>query len=394
LRRTPLPRWPFFAQDELDAASEVLRSGRVNYWTGEQGRQFEDEFARSCGSMHAIAVMNGTVALEACLVALGIGPGDAVIVPARTFAGTATAVVQVGARPVFADIDRDSGNLDIAGLRAALDSTCRAVIVVHLGGWPADMPAILEWCRTHELAVIEDCAQAQGAAIAGRPVGTWADMAAFSFCQDKIMTTAGEGGMVVCNDDALWRTAWSYKDHGKGWSAVYERQHPPGFRWLHEQPGTNGRMTEVQAAIGRRQLTKVDGWIERRRAAASRLREACLRYSALRVPFPEDSSHHAAYRLYAYVEPRALAPGWSRDKIMQAIEAEGIPCGVGSCGEVYLEQAFAHARPTAPLPVARELAATSLCFLVHPTLLPDDVSDAVNAIHKVMQVASTTETLP
>lgn len=384
MRRTPWPAWPQFDEEEIEAAVHVLRSGRVNYWTGERGMTFERAFASYCGTPFGIAVANGTVALEACLHALDLPHDAEVVVPARTFAATGASVVRMGARPVFADVDRDSGCIDVPALRAACSSRTRAVIVVHLGGWPADMPSIVAFCRAAGIFIVEDCAQAHGAAIAGRRVGAWGDMAAFSFCQDKIMTTGGEGGMVLCHDEALWRRAWAYKDHGKSWSAVFEREHPPGFRWLHESIGTNARLTEMQAAIGELQLGKLDGWVDTRRRHARRIAAGLAGRPALRVPFPGEEIHHAAYRLYAYLRPAALPPKWTRDRVMQAIEAEGIPCKVGSCGEIYLEEAFAPFRPAGRLPAARALAEQSLCFFVHPTTTDEDVDDLLTAVHKVL----------
>lgn len=388
VRRSPWPAWPHFDEDEIRAAADVLRSGKVNYWTGERGRAFERTFAAYCGAPFGIAVANGTVALEACLHALDLGHDDEVVVPARTFAATGASVVRMGARPVFADVDPDSGCLDVPSLHAACTARTRAVIVVHLGGWPADMPALTAFGRAQGIAVIEDCAQAHGAAIAGRRVGAWGDLAAFSFCQDKIMTTGGEGGMILCRDEALWRRAWAYKDHGKAWSAVYEREHPPGFRWLHESIGTNARMTEMQAAIGEVQLGKLDAWVHTRRSHARRLAAALASCAGLRVPVPAADVHDAAYRLYAYLRPGALRPGWTRDRVMEAIEAEGVPCKVGSCGEIYLERAFEPYRPATRLPVARALAEQSLCFLVHPTMSADDVDDIATAVHKVLAHAA------
>lgn len=387
-RSKPWPPWPVFAEDEIDAVRAVLQSGHVNYWTGDVGRRFEVEYAKAWGMTHAVALANGTLALEIGLEALALGPGDEVIVPARTFAASGAAVVRVGATPVFADVDFESGCVDVASLEAARTSGTRAVIVVHLGGWPADMPAIAAWCQREGLHLIEDCAQAHGATIGGRAVGSWGDVAAFSFCQDKILTTGGEGGMLLCRDDALWRRAWALKDHGKSWDAVYKRDHGPGFRWLHESIGTNARMTEMQAAIGLVQLQKLPAWVARRRHNAQRLARGLAIHPALRVPFPDPPLLHAAYRFYAYVRSERLNQGWNRDRILEAVEREGIPCRSGSCGEIYLERAFASFRPVRPLPVARALAEQSLCFLVHPTLSDDDIDDVLAAVARVLVAAT------
>lgn len=249
--------WPFFADDEIEAAVQVLRSGRVNYWTGTVGRLFEKEFAAFVGCDHAVAVVNGTAALECALKALGIGPGDEVITTSRTFIASASCAVMLGARPVIADVDHDSQNITAESISRVLTPRTKAIVAVHLAGWPCEMDEILALAHERGIKVVEDCAQAVGATYKGRPIGSLGDVAAFSFCQDKIMTTAGEGGMVTTNSAELWNSMWSLKDHGKSYVAVYHREHAPGFRWLHESFGTNWRLTEVQSAVGRIQLRKL-----------------------------------------------------------------------------------------------------------------------------------------
>lgn len=390
LRTVPLAPWPHFAGDEVEAVQRVLASGLVNYWTGDETRAFEQEFAAYVGARHAVAVMNGTVALEGALIALGIGPGDEVVVTPRTFVASAGVILLRGARPVFADVDPESQNITADTIRAVLTPQTRAIIAVHLAGRPCDMDAIMDLAREHDLKVIEDCAQAHGATYKGRQVGSIGDVAAFSFCQDKILSTGGEGGMVTTNDPQLWSRIWAYKDHGKSFEAVYERRHPPGFRWLHESLGSNWRMTEMQAAIGRIQLRKLDGWLEARRRNAAMLEACCTGLSGLRVPAVPESIGHAWYKFYAFVQAEHLREGWDRDHIMAAINAEGIPCSVGSCSEVYLEQAFnaPGTRPAARLPCARMLGETSLVFLVHPTLSREEMIDICAGIRKVMAWAS------
>ncbi len=382
--------WPFFAEDEIAAAEAVLRSGKVNYWTGEEGRAFEREFAAWCGVRHAVAVANGTVALELALHALDVGPGDEVVVPPRTFLATASAVVMRGARPVFADVDPVSGTITAENIEKVLTPDTRAVIPVHLAGWPCDMDPIMELAEARGLKVIEDCAQAHGARYRGRPVGSLGHAAAFSFCQDKIMTTGGEGGMLVTDSVEAWERAWAYKDHGKSYLAVYEREHPPGFRWLHESFGTNWRMTEMQAAIGRLQLRKLPEWSEIRRRNAAILSDGFRRIPALRVEEPADHLQHAWYKYYVYVRPERLRRGWSRDRIMEEINGAGVPCFSGSCSEIYREKAFEKSGlvPQQPLPVARELGETTLMFLVHPTLERADMERTRQVVEEVLSRAS------
>lgn len=386
---TTLAPWPSYSADEIDAVADVLRSGRVNYWTGDVSRRFEKAFADWIGTNHAVALANGTLALDLALKALGVGAGDEVIVTPRTFIASVSTVVNAGAIPVFADVDEQTQGLSAATILPRLTERTKAIICVHLGGTPCDMDPIMDLADARNLFVIEDCAQAHGATYNGRPVGSIGHIGAWSFCQDKIMTTGGEGGMVTTNDTDLWRTMWSFKDHGKDWDAVYTRQHPPGFRWLHESFGTNWRMLEMQAAIGLVQLEKMAGWTERRRHNARLIAEALGRCEAVSVRAENPGIFDARYRLYGFVDPDRLRTGWNRDRIIAEINARGIPCFQGSCSEVYLEKAFEGTtwRPAQRLPVARRLGETSLCFLVHPTLTDDDIARSCHAIETVLSEA-------
>jgi dTDP-4-amino-4,6-dideoxygalactose transaminase len=367
----------------------VLRSGKLNYWTGEEVRRFENEFASFAGCQHAIAVANGTVALELALYGLKIGKGDEVIVPSRTFVASASCAIMRGAKPVFADVDPISQTLTANNIREVLTPSTKAVIAVHLAGWPCDMDPIIELAREHGLSVIEDCAQAHGATYKGRPVGCLGDAAAFSFCQDKIMSTGGEGGMLTTNDDELWERAWSFKDHGKDHGAAHKHQTSSGFRWLHDSFGTNWRLTEMQAAIGRSLLAKLPGQVELRLRNANILSQRFGTLPALRVTIPPEEIGHAYYKYYVFVRPEWLRDGWSRDHLLRAIVAEGIPCFSGSCSEIYLEKAFPQdMRPAQRLQVARQLGETSLMFLVHPTLSEQDMLDTALAVEKVLKSAS------
>jgi dTDP-4-amino-4,6-dideoxygalactose transaminase len=388
---TPFSPWPSFTDEEADAVAEVIRSNRVNYWTGEECRLFEREFAAWVNSTKAVSVSNGTLALDLALNALDIGPGDEVIVTPRTFIASISCVVTAGATPVFADVDLDSGNISPTTIAPKITGKTRAIIPVHLAGWPADMEGILSLARPAGIAVIEDCAQAHGATINGKSVGSFGDVGAWSFCQDKIMTTGGEGGMVTTDNEELWSKMWSYKDHGKSWDAVYNREHPPGYRWLHESFGTNWRMLEVQAVIGRIQLRRMTEWTKRRTWIAEQMIEALSGFaSAVRVPLPDRSMQHAFYRLYAYVKDEGLKSGWTRDSVISEIIARGVPAFQGSCSEVYRERAFDNTpwRPAQRLPNALALGETSMMFLTHPTLTDAEVQSACEAIRTVMEEAS------
>ena len=389
MQSTP-SHWPSFSEEEARAVADVVRSNKVNYWTGDTGRRFETAFARWAGSARAIALANGTLALDLALNALGVGPGDEVVVTPRTFIASVSSVVNAGATPVFADVDRDSGNISPATIAAVLTPRTKAIVPVHLGGWPCDMDGIIPLAEENGLLVIEDCAQAHGAKVGDRSVGSIGHAGAWSFCQDKIMTTGGEGGMVTTNDEALWSRMWSYKDHGKSWDAVYNRAHPPGFRWVHDSFGTNWRMLEVQAAIGLIQLGRMADWTARRTAIAKHLTAALAPFSAgIRVPLPATHDTHAYYRHYAYARPDGLRDSWDRDRLVAELVAGGVAVLHGTCPEVYLERAFDGTpwRPLQRLPVARELGETSLMFLTHPTMTDAEVDVACTTIARVFAEA-------
>lgn len=367
--------WPNFSDQEISIATDILRSGKVNYWTGDQGKLFEKEFADYIGVNYAIAVANGTLALELALIGLGISKNDEVIVPSRTYFATASSVAVIGAKPVVADIDRDSGNITVETIDAMRTSNTKAIIVVHLAGWPCNMKSIISYAKKHNLLIIEDCAQAHGAEYDSKKIGSFGDASAFSFCQDKIMTTCGEGGMVLFNNEHYWRKAWSYNQHGKNFDSVHSNNHPAGFRWLIDSFGSNYRMTEVQSGVGRYQLKKLDKWVKVRETNAAILDSFFKKFSLLRIPTKPNNISHAYYKYYIYINTEYLKEGFSRDSIMSEFNNAGIPCFSGSCSEIYLENAFKEFgyNSSNRLSVAKELGETSLVFLIDPTLSESDM---------------------
>jgi dTDP-4-amino-4,6-dideoxygalactose transaminase len=387
--RRKLAPWPWHDEDEIAAVTRVLRSGQVNYWTGGEGRAFEAEYAKACNSKHALAVANGTVALELALYALGIGPGDDVLVPARTFIATASAVVQRGARPIVCDVDPVSQNLTAETAALALTPRTKAIVVVHLAGWPADMEMVMAFASQYGLKVIEDCAQAHGATAQGQPVGGIGHVGCFSFCQDKIITTGGEGGLVVTGDSDLYRKMWSFRDHGKDFTRAQTPDPAPGFKWLVETFGTNWRLTEAQAAIGRIQLRKLAGWVDKRRANAQAIAAAVAGVAGVTVGASAAGSTHAYYRQTLFVAPDALKADWSRDRICAELDGYGIPARVGACPDIAKEPAFRKSsfagQPAHPH--AEAGAAASVVLPVHPTLSADDVDYMTARIRDVVRAA-------
>ena len=402
LNHSTFAPWPSFSEEEAEAIKNVLLSNKVNYWTGDECRQFEKEFAKWSGAHYSIALANGTLALDVALRALNISPGDEVIVTPRSFIASISCVVNVGATPIFADVDSESGNITVETISKVLTSKTKGIVCVHFAGWPCDMDPIMTLASQHNIKVIEDCAQAHGAIYKGRSVGSIGHIGAWSFCQDKIMTTGGEGGMVTTNDEVLWRKMWAYKDHGKSYEAIYEKEHPSGFKWLHESFGSNFRMIEIQAVIGLIQLKGMNTWSAKRNEITQNILKAFEPFKAIRVPkfqcnrecIKDCSSlsqcRHAHYKCYVYVDHAHLKEGWSRDRIIQEIELRGVPCFPGGCSEVYLEKAFQSTSfiPKKRLPIAKMLGDTSLMFLVHPTLTQENIKKAKEVIVEVLKLAS------
>lgn len=413
--------WPVFEEDEIKAVEQVMRSGKVNYWTGNECANFENEYASAIGRKYAIAVANGTLALELALYAYDIGPGDEVIVTSRTFIASASCIAVRGAIPVVADVDPVSQNVTAETIAEKITKRTKAIICVHLAGWPCDLDSIMQLALSHNLIVIEDCAQAHGAKYKSQAVGSIGHIAATSFCQDKIMTTAGEGGMMFTDDENIYKKCWAYKDHGKNYDSVHHKKHPPGFRWLHDSFGTNWRMTEIQAAVGRIQLKKLPEWVKMRRKNAAKLNEAFADLKAVRLTLPPNEIYHSYYKYYLFIRPERLKRSWSRDRIMDEVIAAGIPCFSGSCSEIYLEKAFnicIQNQSTNPdlcksdannnkvrqdscfcnskdgllayerLPVARNLGETSLMLLVHPTLSEQSIENTIKILRRIFFMAT------
>ena len=390
MKNSKFSPWPSFTLEEADAVRKVLLSNKVNYWTGNECREFEKEFAIWSNSKYAIALGNGTLALDNALRALNIGADNEVIVTSRTYIASVTSIVNAGAIPIFADIDLNSQNITHESIKPLITSKTKAIVCVHLAGWPCEMNEIMDLANKFNLNVIEDCSQAHGAKYKGKPVGSIGNIGCWSFCQDKIMTTGGEGGMVTTNDKSLWNKMWSYKDHGKSYEAVYEKKHPDGFRWLNESFGTNWRMTEMQGVIGRIQLKRMASWRTRRITNANKIWKTVRKCKGLRVPTIPKYIEHAAYKCYVFVELMELKIGWSRDKVIKEINLLGVPCQSGSCPEVYLEKAFDNTgfRPKERSANAEELGKTSLMFLVHPTLTKDEIQRTCDVITTVMKLAT------
>lgn len=379
--------WPCFSDEDINAVNRVLRTGKINQWTGQEVFNFEKEYANYIGVDHAIALANGSVALDLALIALGVEPGDEVIVTPRTFVASASCIALRGATPVFADVDRNSQNITLESVKSVFTNKTKAIIAVHLAGWPCELDALRKFCDDNGIFLIEDCAQAHGAKYNGKPVGNFGHMAAFSFCQDKIVTTGGEGGLLVTNDRKLWNKAWSYKDHGRDCDLMFNKPKGVGFNWAVKSFGTNYRMTEMQAAIGRIQLVKLDSWVEKRRKFADMFNASFLSCPALRTTTPSGKAFHSYYKYYVFVRPEKLKSGWSRNRIINELNEKGMFCGVGACPEVYLEKPF-EPYYKERLPIAKELGETAVMFLVHPTLSESDILHVIEEMKEIIKTAT------
>jgi dTDP-4-amino-4,6-dideoxygalactose transaminase len=390
--------WPSFTCDEVTAVNKVLSSNKVNYWTGNECRKFEKEFAEYFNSKYSVSLSNGTVAIDIALLALGVQDGDEVIVTSRTFIASVSSIVNAGGIPIFADVCPNSQNFRSSEISKLITPKTKAILCVHLAGWPCEMDNIMRIAKKNNLFVIEDCAQAHGAKYKGKSVGSIGHIGCWSFCQDKIMTTGGEGGMVTTNSKKLWEKMWAYKDHGKSYNAVYKRKHSYGFRWLHESFGTNWRMTEIQATIGRIQLKKMSQWTRKRNQNQNLIWETCKTLDLIRTPkfnekswkYYNEGNLHAAYKCYVFINESKLKSGWSRDKIIKEINSLEVPCFSGSCSEVYREKAFykSNLRPKKRLKSAKDLGKTSLCFLIHPTITKKEINLTCKAINDVAKKAT------
>ena len=381
--------WPNFTIEEAEAIKNVLLSNKVNYWTGKECRKFEEEFALWSSTKYAVALANGTLALDAAFKALEIGANDEVIVTSRTYIASVSSIVNAGAIPVFSDVNLDSQNISVSSIRKKINNNTKAIVCVHHAGWPCEMDEIMNIAREFNLRVIEDCAQAHGAQYKGKPVGSIGDIGCWSFCQDKIMTTGGEGGMITTSNNSLWKKVWEFKDHGKSYESVYKVNPSKGYRFLHESFGTNWRMTEIQAVIGRIQLTRIIDWHDKRLKNAHFIWDAARKCKGLRVPDIYEYIDHAAYKCYVFVEQNELKNNWSRDRIIEEINLLGVPCYWGTCSEVYLEKSFENTnfRPKKRLINAKKLGDDSLMFLVHPNLTIDEIKKTCDSLLSVMNLA-------
>ena len=373
--------WPQMNDKMINSVTTILKSGKLNQWNNNTVKEFENKFAEYIKCNYAVAVFNGTVALELCVKTLGLKEGDEIIVTPRTFLASASCCAWYGIIPIFVDVDINSQNITLETIKTAITKKTKAVILVHLAGWPCDLEEICNYCKENNIYVIEDCAQAHGAKYKGKSVGTWGDINAWSFCQDKIITTGGEGGIVTTNDETLFKKAWSLKDHGKGYDTVYNKTHEPGFRWLHENIGTNWRMLPIQAVIGIHALDELEAWINHRRNIAEIYNENLKDINGIRLTIPPENVYHSYYKYYFFIDSKKFKI--SRDDLIQEINDNGIFCQIGSCSEVYKEDALKKFEPKEKLEITQKLFNTAFLLKCDPCI---SKNDALNDILKIKDI--------
>ena len=374
--------WPVFNEKMIHSVNEILKSGKVNQWTNPKVNEFERKFSTFIDCNYAVAVFNGTVALELCLKTLGLKRGDEVIVTPRSFIASASCCAWYGIIPVFVDVDRNSQNITLKNIIKAITKKTKAVILVHLAGWPCELDKICDYCKNNNIYVIEDCAQAHGAKYKNKSVGGWGDINAWSFCQDKIITTGGEGGMITTNNELLYKKAWSLKDHGKGYDTVFNKDHKPGFRWLHKNIGTNWRMTPIQAAIGICALDEINIWINHRRNIANIYNENLKDIHGIRLTIPPHFIYHSYYKYYFFIDKSKFKI--SRDALIELINKENIFCQVGSCSEIYNEKALMIYHPKKNLLITKELFNTSILLKCDPCISKKNAKKNILKIKKIL----------
>ncbi len=386
--------YPYYNKSSIEKVKKILESGRVNYWTGDECKNFEKEFSNYHKVKYSLSVSNGSVALEMALKALNLKKTDSVIVTPRSFVASASCVLNLGLKPIFADID-NNGNLSIEGIKKVYIKNVKAIVLVHLNGLSCDLDPILKFVKQKKLFLIEDCSQAHGAIYKGGKVGSFGHISTWSFCQDKIMSTGGEGGMISTNNTKLWLKLWSLKDHGKNYKSVFYKKHKTGFKWLHDDLGSNYRMTEMQATIGRVQLKSLDQQIKKRNLIANLylngLKDYYLKYDILKKPDFKYQTHpikknnqsiHAFYRLNLYINKNKI----KQTKLIQQLNKNKINCGVGSCPEIYREKIFKKLKfyPKKRLINAKLLGETSIAFPIDPYKAFTKIKSEINSIKRIL----------
>jgi dTDP-4-amino-4,6-dideoxygalactose transaminase len=374
--------WPQINDNMINEVGKVLKSGKLNQWNNDSVNKFETKFSDYIGCKYSVAVSNGTVALELCIKTLDLKNGDEIIVTPRTFIASALCCAINNVNPVFLDVDINSQNITLDNIKKTITKKTKAIILVHLAGWPCELDEICKFCKENNIFVIEDCAQSHGAKYNNISVGNWGDINAWSFCHDKIITTGGEGGMVTTNNNKLFKKAWSIKDHGKDYDSVFNKQHPFGFRWLHKNIGTNWRMMPIQAVIGIEALELLDKWVEHRRKIANIYNNNLKHTKGVRLTIPPKNVYHSYYKYYFFINKNEFKI--SRNEIIKEINKNSIIATVGSCGEIYKESSLNKFKPSTDLKNTKELFESGIMLLCDPTISIEKAKNEINIINNIL----------
>lgn len=374
-------KWPFFNENMINDINTVIRSGKVNQWTGGKVFEFQNKFCDYFKCKHSVAVSNGTVALDLCLKALNLKQSDEVIVTSRSFIASASCCLFNDIKVNFADVDLNSQNITVESIKNVMNNNVKAIIVVHLAGYAADIENILNFCNNNNLYLIEDCAQCHGGKFKDKYLGTFGHINSWSFCQDKIITTLGEGGMITTNDTSLFKRAWSIKDHGKNYDKIFadlnykrNKMQSNNFKFIHDNIGTNWRLTEVQAVTGLHSLDLLDEWVKIRRRNAQILTNKFKSCKLIRIPYIPEYIYHSYYKFYIFINTENLKENSNRDSILNEIVKHGIPCQQGSCGEIYKENAFKNYK-NIECSNSIKLSQTAIMFKVDPSYNETEIEE-------------------
>ena len=333
-------KWPHHTSEEIKLVKKILASGKTNYLYGEYGKKFEKLFSKIIGNKYSIAVANGTIALEIAIKALNLPKKSEILVPSRSFFASASSVVQAGHTPVFTDVDYNSQNINLKYIKESITNKTKAILCVHLAGFPCDMFEISNFAKKNKLFIVEDCSQAHGAKIKNRSIGSFGDISCWSFCFDKIISTGGEGGIISTNSKIFFEYIWSYKDHGKNIYKYNKKTKLNKFRYIHDSFGTNGRLTEMQSAIGLLQISKLDVNIIKRNNICNFIINSFKDFNFIKFQKVPDKYLHSYYKLYFYIDFKLFKKNIKGNDLLYEFQNKKLKINSGSCPEIYLEKAF------------------------------------------------------
>ena len=364
----PQKDWPNFSSKLIYNVGKILNSGKINYTTGSHGKKFEKEFSNFIGNRYSIAICNGTVALEVAIKSLKLPKNSEILVPARSFFSSASCIVNTGHKPIFVDVDLVTQNICLKDIKKKITSRTKALICVHLGGLPCSMSKIKRITNKNKIKIIEDCSQAHGASINGKQVGSFGDIATWSFCNDKIISTLGEGGMISTNNKKIFEFSKRYINHG---SVVRKKKNSEKFEYNKDYFGTNLRLTEIQSYSGSYQLKNLKS-IQKKREKISKdyFKLISMYQNYFDVYYPSSDIKSAWYRFYFFIKKDIKFNKKLRFKIIQKFKKKKLKCFTGSCPEIYLEKAFKNftLHKSKRLNNCKILGETSLALDVNHTL--------------------------